>query len=324
MQCLKPNKGYYDSNGKHHFGKSPTGHEHEHDLPCGYCETCRRNKAKLRGFKSYATSLTVERSCFLTLTYGKFAPTTPTGQLTLDKTIIPRFLKRLRHQIFDDKLKEIGNGSIKNGRRIFRTWTEEQKQKLHESIKIGITYCGEYGEDLRPHYHLIIYNYDFQKDQFYWRKSKKGYPCYRSPLLETLWPYGHSEIGTVTPASATYVASYIYKKQYGKNAMKYGDKIPEYIVTPKRNFVSGRDFIRKHIDSISHHGYFRTIDGNCIGIDTHTLQWIEKEFPEHALKIKLAKQNFDLQNLNKQQLENWQIVQNSKKQLNPKGYRNDV
>lgn len=291
MQCLKPNKGYYKEDGTHVFGKSITGHEREHDIPCGYCQPCRTAKAKLRGFKSFTNTLYAKGSMFLTLTYGAFAPITPNYSLTLDKSIIPRFIKRLRKYI------------------------QTESRRLGVDIpRIGVLYCGEYGDkDERPHYHVIIYNYKFN-DLQPWRKSKSGHQCFRSLILEKLWPYGHSEIGTVTAASCTYVATYIYKKQYGKNKEKhYGDRVPEYVVTPKRNFVSGREYIRNNIESLTQHGCFKTIEGYSIGIDTHTMDWISQEFPEHAKKIKLAKESFELNQMDKKELMAWELT-NAKKQ----------
>lgn len=289
MQCLSPNKGHYKPDGTHKFGPSPTGHETEHDIPCGYCDICRTNKAKLRGFKSFTNTLYTESNMFLTLTYGKHYPITPSGLATLDKSAVPRFIKRLRKYI----------------------------KKTSPDITIGVLYNGEYGDekDARPHYHIIIYNYSFP-DQYYWRTTPKGYPQNRSKILETLWPYGHAEIGTVTAASATYVSSYIYKKQYGKNKKEhYKDRVEEYVVTPKRNYVTGREFIRKNIDNIANHGCFKTIEGHSIGIDKHTMNWIEKEFPEHALKIKLQKESFTVRKATKQQLEATKKHLEAKKQL---------
>lgn len=82
--------------------------------------------------------------------------------------------------------------------------------------------CGEYGSRLgRPHYHVLVFGQDFAEDRYAWRQSPTGHPLYRSPLLEKLWPYGHSEIGSVTSESAAYVARYIMKKVNGDQARDY-------------------------------------------------------------------------------------------------------
>ena len=78
--------------------------------------------------------------------------------------------------------------------------------------RIRFFHCGEYGESTsRPHYHAIIFGYDFP-DKKKWRTTDRGDILYRSPLLETLWDKGSSEIGSVTFESAAYVARYSLKK----------------------------------------------------------------------------------------------------------------
>lgn len=81
--------------------------------------------------------------------------------------------------------------------------------------------CGEYGERFgRPHYHALLFNFDF-KDKYYWRTTKQKNIIYRSDELEKLWPFGLSDIGTVTSKSASYVAGYIQKKITGEAAEGY-------------------------------------------------------------------------------------------------------
>lgn len=317
MECLKPNKGWYDKNGQHKFGNPPfSGQANTHDIPCGYCDICRKNKAKLRGFKSFTNSFYVKSSMFITLTYGKYHPVTSNGLPTLDKTAVPLFVKRLRKFLETEHIKQAGDGDYKKGIQMVRSLSKEQRKEFFNPIKIGVIYCGEYGdEDARPHYHLIVFNYAFT-DQYYWRRSKKGHSLYRSPQLETLWRYGFAEIGEVTPATCTYVATYIYKKQYGMNkADYYKGRVEEFVQTPKRNYVTGREYIKNNIDSIADHGCFKTIEGYAIGIDTHTMNWIEQTYPEHALKIRLQKESYEISKLSKQEKEAIELTMTRKKEL---------
>jgi len=94
-------------------------------------------------------------------------------------------------------------------------------KRLRKSIeprKVRFYACGEYGEkNLRPHYHLILFGYQFP-DLNVWRRSPTGFYLYRSPALEKLWPYGNAEIGQVTAASGGYVARYVIKKIGGDPA----------------------------------------------------------------------------------------------------------
>jgi len=138
-----------------------------------------------------------ETSCFVNLTY---APEHLPENGTLVKKHLQDFIKKLRARL-----------------------------DYHHDVKIRFFGAGEYGtKNGRPHYHVLIFGYDFP-DKTYWRRSAKGFTLYRSSELEKVWTYGHAEIGEVSYLTAKYVAGYIRKKQTGKDAVEhYGDRIPEF------------------------------------------------------------------------------------------------
>lgn len=77
--------------------------------------------------------------------------------------------------------------------------------------------CGEYGDEkFRPHYHALIFNYDFPDKKII--TIRRGNPVYRSLQLSKLWPHGSHEIGTLTFKSAAYTARYVMKKVGGNVA----------------------------------------------------------------------------------------------------------
>lgn len=145
------------------------------------------------------------RNCFLTLTYDEnHLP----KNMSLDYEHYQLFMKRLR-----DRFNYIGSDGVN---------------------KIRFYMCGEYGgERGRPHYHALLFNFDFD-DKYPWR-NKDGRVYYRSPVLDglaryetdrslvnnALWSYGTSEIGEFSYSAAAYVARYIMKKQVGKNAHEH-------------------------------------------------------------------------------------------------------
>ena len=60
--------------------------------------------------------------------------------------------------------------------------------------------------------------------------------------MEELWPYGLSEIGSVTFESAAYVARYITKKVTGDNSFEHYDgRQPEFITMSRRPGI-GREW----------------------------------------------------------------------------------
>lgn len=147
-----------------------------------------------------------ERNCFVTLTYDdKHLP----YRGMLDYPAYQRFMKRLR--------------------------------KSAAPARPRFYMCGEYGpENMRPHYHACIFGLDFA-DKYKWRTSESGEALFRSPTLERLWPYGNCELGSVTFASAAYVARYCVQKVTGHNAKAHyarRDEDGDYSLPPEFNHMS--------------------------------------------------------------------------------------
>ncbi|QCS36172.1 replication initiator protein [Capybara microvirus Cap1_SP_147] len=162
------------------------------EIPCGKCIECRLTYARQWANRCQVEADQYEKNCFITLTYSDdyihFNTFTDpvTGELKKSPTLVKRdiqnFMKRLR--------KKYGAG-------------------------IRFFACGEYGETThRPHYHLILFNHDFNDKKLF--KVSRGNPYYISDELSDLWPFGFSMIGDVSWQSCNYVARYITKKQYKK------------------------------------------------------------------------------------------------------------
>lgn len=128
-----------------------------------------------------------DKGCMLTLTY---APEKMPRDGSVHKSEFQRFAKRAR------------------------------KAGLH----FRYLHCGEYGEHTRrPHYHAAIIGQDFSFDRQFFKSSRKGFPLYRSPMLEDLWDLGHATVSDLSFDSAQYVARYVMKKQFGSKASEeYG------------------------------------------------------------------------------------------------------
>lgn len=149
-----------------------------------------------------------DRNCFLTLTYSD--DHLPENG-SLDRSAFPLFMKRLRRS----------------------------------GATVRYFHCGEYGEHTqRPHYHACLFGHDFSDDRVPWT-SRNGLPTWRSPQLERLWPFGNSEIGTLTFESAAYVARYVTKKVTGERAQAHYERVnpltgelvqiePEYATMSRR------------------------------------------------------------------------------------------
>ena len=152
-------------------------------LPCGRCGGCRLDRADQWATRCvHEAQLYGARNSFITLTFSnEHCPT----NYSVDVRDLQLFMKRLRKSL--------------------------------PSQLIRFFACGEYGEqNLRPHYHALIFNYDFHDKKFYTRR--KDYDIYRSEKLSELWPFGLHEIGALTHKSAAYCARYSMKKINGDDA----------------------------------------------------------------------------------------------------------
>ena len=126
---------------------------------------------------------------FITLTYNdESLPRTKEGYPTLLKKHVQDYIKRLR------------NAHV--------AYLKKEQRKVHDEFKITgkkIRYyaVGEYGSQTRrPHYHLLLFNYDIDNTNQFIAKWKN---------TETAQSYGHVDVGNVTAASINYVTKYMFK-----------------------------------------------------------------------------------------------------------------
>lgn len=152
--------------------------------------------------------------------------------------------------------------------------------------KVRFFACAEYGDEgERPHYHLLLFGYDFP-DRYYWSRTKSGWIQDRSPILESLWPFGFATVGTVTPESAGYVARYAVKKITGKRAKEHYTRLNphtgEYLqVRPEFACMSTKPGIgATWYDKFKGDAFpsdFVVVDGSKKPIPRYYLQQLKKE-----------------------------------------------
>jgi hypothetical protein len=177
MPCYKPLDAWKTPTGQIVFYDSP-GVQYQ-QLPCGRCIGCRMKRAESWAMRCVHEASLHEQNCFITLTYNA-ENLPPDGGLR--KRDFVKFMRKLRKAI---------------------------------PVKIKFYMCGEYGEKNRPHYHAIIFGYNFPDWVKLPQKSKSGHDLFTSPKLEQIWGKGFVQIGDVSYESAAYVARYIMKKQTG-------------------------------------------------------------------------------------------------------------
>ena len=160
-------------------------------VPCGGCIGCRVDYRKAWTVRNLHELSRHDSACFLTLTY-RDAALPHVGKLrggvlelypTLVKSDLVKFWKRCRSR----------------------------------GIRLRYFACGEYGDlEARPHYHAIVYGYDFPDRVLAPDQNGSKEPLYVSDELEELWPFGFHTIGAATEKSIEYVAGYVVKKLTGR------------------------------------------------------------------------------------------------------------
>lgn len=211
-------------------------------VPCGRCIGCRLDYSRQWAMRAVLESKEHEYNYFLTLTYDdEHLPRGSKGFPTLIKKEMQDFMKRLRSTFS----REFGVEHI----RFFG--------------------CGEYGDPqegervLNPHLHIILFNCsipDLQdrhpipvdgKIQWIKQYDTSGELLLYSPTIGKCWNKGTAQIGQCTFESCAYVARYIVKKQYGKQAKVYDDLgiIPEFVLMSRRPGI-GYKYYSEHLESI--------------------------------------------------------------------------
>lgn len=222
-------------------------------LPCGQCIGCRLEYSRQWAIRCMHESSLYENNCFITLTYNDL--NVPRYN-SLDVSHFQLFMKRLRKYYSDLYAKELyflneGFVSMAKCRQYISPFVP----------KIRFFHCGEYGEELgRPHYHALLFNYDFPDRYKSGVNSSTGTVYYRSDILEKLWTHGYSSIGNVTFDSAAYVARYVLKKVTGSaSSLHYSyrdpdtgfvvaDRKPEYVTMSRRPGIAKGWFDRYSSD----------------------------------------------------------------------------
>lgn len=183
MSCVKPLEAFRDKFGAIVFDRVKSLSKVPFKLPCGRCIGCKMERARQWGIRCLHEKKMSSSSCFLTLTYNDEC--LPDGG-TVVKRDLQLFCKRLHN-------------------------------RLLRSRGVGIRYFAgaEYGDgNARPHYHLLIFGYDFPDRRFH-QKNMRGENLYTSDECLELWPFGFNTLGEVTFESAIYCAKYALKKVNG-------------------------------------------------------------------------------------------------------------
>lgn len=291
MVCYSPWVGFYDkTNSKVHYlgkcaGRDPIkeaseiwkrnarvekyGPENMLLLPCGRCLGCRLEYSKEWANRCSLEAKTTHDNWFITLTYDEeyiqetFKPVIDkeTGEYMQMANLVPEHITKF----------------LKNLRR--------QEEYHHNNKEVRFYGCGEYGSiNMRPHYHLIVFNlplFDLVEE---WRKD--GFITYSSEYLSGIWKKGFLTINEYSWETAAYTARYMLKKLKGREAIEQYQQcgLEREFSRCSRNPGIGYEYYRQHRDEI-----YRTDSVIIHGQTTKPPKYFDKmyqiEKPEEWRKI---------------------------------------
>jgi len=223
MACYHPIPAFQDSIGAETKLWPPVGTA-TLELPCGTCLGCRTDRAIQWAHRARHEASIWKHNCFLTLTYNeKELP----ANGALQAADLQKFLKRLRRR------------------------RDHHSPVLLSDRAHPVRYLasGEYGKTTqRPHYHALLFNCSFS-DLF-----QVGKDLYQSPLVNQLWTAGEHRIGTLTGASAYYVAGYTVKALGKTYCTPDGEILPKPFIRASLKPAIGDAWIKKNKADLQH-GY---------------------------------------------------------------------
>lgn len=186
-------------------------------IPCGKCAECRAKVKSDWSNRIVMESKLHEKNAFVTLTYApQYLPRNEVGLPTLVKRDLQLFLKRLR------------------------------KELSKKDIFIRYYAVGEYGaKKQRPHYHLVIFGYDFP-DKKPWKRNGR-FLDYVSGLIAKTWTCGYHTVNKWNDSFCNYIAGYVTKKiDSDKQDFAFRGIEPEFHVMSRRRGLGYGFFLKNY------------------------------------------------------------------------------
>lgn len=184
-------------------------------IPCGHCAACAYNHSRDLANRCMCEYQTVNRGCFVTLTYDD--DHLPPGRNLCRRDMV-LFLKRFRKALDYDF-----------------------------GVKIRVVYCGEYGSLRgRPHYHMLVYGWSPSNGQLGAPHPSGTEVVYECPYILRCWNKGLISVCPMNEHTICYLSRYTVKKQefrdYGRK--RSDGRYPEFIQAPTRLGLGKEWFFR--------------------------------------------------------------------------------
>ena len=217
------------------------------DIPCGHCIGCYLDRSRQWADRCMLEASYHESSCFITLTIND-------EHLLTDKPIYHGDLVwypiENNNYDYDGCILDKKYTSLRKSD--FQKFMKRLRKRLsNDDIKVRYFGCSEYGsESLRPHYHAIIFGYDFP-DKVFLKNNFNGDKLFISPMLSELWPFGFSTVAECNWNTCAYVSRYCLKKSDNdlSDFYKYCECEKESVFMSRKPGIA-RQYYDDHFDDI--------------------------------------------------------------------------
>lgn len=210
------------------------------EIPCGKCIGCLLKRSREWADRCMMEASYHEHNSFITLTYND-------EHLPEKREIINSLTGEISESPYRSLQKED-----------FQKFMKRLRKAIHP-LKIRYFACGEYGDfenTGRPHYHAIIFGYDFP-DKVEFKKNFRNEKYYVSELLQKCWsdvnknPIGFTTVCDVSWDCCAYVARYCLKKMDNNLSDFYKQFAldPEFTLMSRKPGIA-RNYYEEHKNDI--------------------------------------------------------------------------
>lgn len=221
-------------------------------VPCGQCAACRLNFSAMWALRCVLESQGHKENVFLTLTYNdEHLP----KNKSVSKREMQNFLKRFRKSVYPAKVRYYLSGE----------------------------YGSQYG---RPHYHVLIFGIGIRNSVFenlHWDMKYQGFWCQcKAWKDEKGKSIGNCFVGSVSVASAQYVAKYVMKKRKGKDSDFYYRNLgvdPEFCLLSRRPGI-GLEYFNRNKKQIYGRGEI-VVEGKKFPIPRYFMTKLRESDPKY-------------------------------------------
>lgn len=209
MACFHPQRCWFKWDGGRPLFQFPIGENPldyvEGVARCRRCIGCKSDRARDVSLRAAHEARFIGVASFLTLTYDREHLPWETLRLTDEG--------RAQALRFPQSVMPWAGSLRRADVVLFMKRLRDSLWRSH-GVRVRTYQVGEYGgRNMRPHYHLCLFGFDFRDDRRSSGDSKHGHALFTSARLDALWGMGKCWVNEMGQEVAQYAAKYALKAQ---------------------------------------------------------------------------------------------------------------